>query len=65
MSLLPVKELQVNLYIPDAPVGCIHVKFMSKVKGDSAFSSKTKSLSRATTGSPPLNCLVFLQKYSF
>jgi hypothetical protein len=50
-----LKKFQVNLRVSDTPVGCIYVKFMNKVKGDSVFSPKTKSPSGATTGGAPLN----------
>jgi hypothetical protein len=57
-----LKKFQVNLRVSDTPVGCIYVKFMNKVKGDSVFSPKTKSPSGATTGGAPLNGLVFFTK---
>jgi hypothetical protein len=47
------KEFQVILCISDTPVGCIYVTFLNRVKGDSAFSPKTKSPSGATTGGTP------------
>jgi hypothetical protein len=43
-----LKKFHVDLCISDAPVGCIYVKIVNKVKGDSAFSLKTKSPSGAT-----------------
>jgi hypothetical protein len=41
------------LRISDTPIGCVYVKFINKVKGDSAFSPKTKSPSGVLRGAPP------------
>jgi hypothetical protein len=52
------------LHIPDAPVSCTDVNFLSnKVKGDSAFSPKTKSPSGVTAGDIcPKNGPIFFPK---
>jgi hypothetical protein len=57
------KDFQVLLCIPNAPVGYIYVKvLLNKVKGDSAFSLKTKTPSGGYYGGHPQMVLLFSQK---
>jgi hypothetical protein len=57
------KDFQVFLHISDAPVGFTDVNFLlNKVKGDSAFSLKTKSPSVTTAGVSPLKMVPFFAK---
>jgi hypothetical protein len=57
------KDFQDFLHISDAPVGCTDVNFLlNKVKGDSAFSPKTKSPSGAIAGVYPLKMVPFFAK---
>jgi hypothetical protein len=60
------KDFQVFFHIPDTPVSCTDVNFpLNKVKGDTAFSPKTKSpyhFFGYCEGYPPKNGPIFSQK---
>jgi hypothetical protein len=57
------KDFQVFFHISDAPVGCTDINFrLNRVKGDSAFTPKTKSPSGTTAGGTPLKIVPFFRE---
>jgi hypothetical protein len=64
MSLLPLERISKSSHIR-RPVSCTNVNFtFNKVKGDSAFSPKTKSPSGVTAGVlPSKNGPIFHKKF--